>query len=87
MPKVIVYSKANCSQCYLTELALKKHGVMYSVKKIDEDEDALTFVRSLGYEAAPVVYVDNDGQVTHWSHFRKGEIDALAADARKAQSG
>ena len=85
MPKVIVYSKANCQQCSLTEMALKKKGVMYSVEKIDEDEDALAFVRSLGYGSAPVVYVDNDGKVSHWSQFRKGRIDELAAGARKVQ--
>lgn len=86
MPKVIVYSKANCSQCMLTEMALKKHGVMYSVKKMDEDDNALQFVKSLGYESAPVVYVDNDGTVNHWSQFRKDRIDELAKAARKAQS-
>lgn len=85
MPKVIVYSKANCQQCNLTERALKKHGVMYSVKKVDEDANALAFVQSLGYNAAPVVYVDNDGDVTHWSQFRTGRIDELAATAKKAQ--
>lgn len=85
MPKVIVYSKANCQQCNLTEMALKKQGVMYSVKKIDEDDNALQFVKSLGYNSAPVVYVDNDGKVSHWSQFRKGNIDELAAEARKVQ--
>lgn len=85
--KVILYSKADCPKCNLTEMALKKHNVMYSVKKIDEDQNAYEFVTAtLGYSSAPVVYVDSDGQVGHWSDFRPDRIRALAANARKAQT-
>lgn len=84
--KVILYSKNNCQQCNLTEMALKKHKVMYSVKKVDEDEDAYKFVTSLGYQSAPVVYVDMDGKVDHWSLYRREKIEHLAAKAREAQT-
>lgn len=83
--KVILYSKADCPKCNLTETALHKNGVMYSVKKVDEDQDAYDFVtKTLGYSQAPVVYVDADGIVDHWSDFRPDRVKALAA--RKAQT-
>jgi glutaredoxin-like protein NrdH len=83
--KVILYSKANCPKCTLTEKALQKHSVMYSVRKVDENQDAYDFVtKTLGYSQAPVVYVDADGVVDHWSDFRPDRVKALAA--RKAQT-
>lgn len=83
--KVILYSKANCPKCTLTEKALQKYSVMYSVRKVDENQDAYDFVtKTLGYQQAPVVYVDADGVVDHWSDFRPDRVKALAA--RKAQT-
>lgn len=84
--KVILYSKANCQPCRLTEIALKKHNVMFSVRKIDEDDTAFQFVKTLGYSQAPVVYVDSDGTVSHWSGFSPERVELLAATARKAQT-
>lgn len=82
--KVILYSKANCPKCNLTETALQKSSIMYSVKKVDEDQVAYDFVtKTLGYQQAPVVYVDDDGIVDHWSDFRPDRVRALA---RKAQT-
>nr|DAP03046.1 MAG TPA: glutaredoxin-like protein [Caudoviricetes sp.] len=58
---------------------------MYSVRKVDENQDAYDFVtKTLGYSQAPVVYVDADGVVDHWSDFRPDRVKALAA--RKAQT-
>lgn len=59
---------------------------MYGVKKIDEDESALEFVRSLGYSAAPVVWVECESGVYHWSNYRKDKLDQLATYVREAQS-
>lgn len=81
--KVILYSKANCPMCSLTERALQKHGVMYSVRKMDEDQAAYDFVTQvLGYSQAPAVYVDDDGVVDHWSGFSPDKVRALARKAR-----
>lgn len=79
MAQVILYSKNNCPQCRATEVAFRKYGIMYTVKKVDEDENALTFVRDLGYDAAPVVWVNEDEKIRHWSGFRKDMIDGLRA--------
>lgn len=81
--KVILYSKNNCPKCKLTETALKKHNIMYTVTKVDENHDAYLFVtQTLGYSQAPVVYVDDDGVIDHWSDFRPDRVAELAA--RKA---
>lgn len=83
--KVILYSKKHCQQCVATEVTLKKHKVMFNKVMIDEKPDALEYVKSLGYLEAPVVVVDQDGNLTHWSGFRSSRIEELAELSRKAQ--
>ena len=71
---VIVYSKADCSGCKLTKLALDNKKIEYKEERIDLNPEALAKVKELGYLAAPVV-VAPDG--THWSGFRPDKIDTL----------
>lgn len=52
---VTVYSKSNCLQCEATFIILDEKGIEYEIVKIDESPDALTYVKSLGFQSAPVV--------------------------------
>ena len=70
---ITVYSKPNCVQCDATYRALNKHGLEYEVIDITQDEEALQTVKALGYQQAPVVFVNGD----HWSGFRPDKIKAL----------
>ncbi|MDV2982477.1 UNVERIFIED_CONTAM: glutaredoxin-like protein NrdH [Actinomycetes bacterium ARC8] len=70
---VTVYSKPSCVQCTATYRALDKAGITYNTVDISDNEDALAYVKSLGYEQAPVVVTNQD----RWSGFRPDKIDAL----------
>ncbi len=61
---VTVYSKKPCPQCDATKRVLDSMGVKYREVRVDLDESALATVKSLGYQQAPVVYVD---EKNHWS--------------------
>lgn len=77
---ITVYSKPGCPQCDATYRYLRKHGLPFEVVDLISDTDALAHVKSLGYQQAPVVVVDNGhGQVRHWSGFRLDLIRGLTA--------
>lgn len=63
---VTVYSLPSevCRQCKTTKFILDKMGVEYKEVRIDLDESAAEYVKSLGYQQAPVVVVDKKN---HWS--------------------
>ena len=69
--RVTVYSKPSCVQCNATYRALDKAGITYSIVDISANDDALTYVKSLGHEQAPVVVAGAD----HWSGFRPDNIE------------
>lgn len=72
---ITVYSKPSCVQCTATYRALDKQGLSYNVVDLTEDPHALDFVRSLGYQQAPVVVAGDD----HWSGYRPDRIKAAVA--------
>lgn len=70
---ITVYSKPACVQCTATTRALDAKGLSYDVVDLTADEDAMTFVQSLGYRQAPVVVAEAD----HWAGFRPDMIAKL----------
>jgi len=68
-----VYSKPNCAQCTATYRALDKKDINYKSVHISQDQDALEFVRFLGYSQAPIVVTNSD----HSSGFRPDKINCL----------
>lgn len=77
---ITVYSKPQCPQCDATYRALNKHGLDYQTIDLSQDSDALDYIKSLGYQQAPVVMTDED----HWSGFRPDRIKKAAAAASAA---
>lgn len=71
---VTVYSKPACVQCTATYRALDRNGIAYDTVDVTQDEEALTRIKKLGYQQAPVVITES----THWSGFRPDHIDELA---------
>lgn len=68
---ITVYSKPNCPQCTATYRKLKSLGLPHDSIDVTEDAEALVFIRSLGYQQAPVVVVREGEEVKkHWSGFR-----------------
>lgn len=77
-PQIVVYSKPSCVKCDWTYKALDAKGITYEVVDLAEDENALEYVKDLGYLEAPVVVVDDQD---HWSGFRPDHIDRIAKRA------
>lgn len=73
---VTVLTKPDCVQCDFTK---------YDVVDITVDADARQKAIDLGYFSAPVVIVEADGQVAHWSGFKPDRIKALGAEAGVTQ--
>ena len=74
--KVTVYTKPDCVQCDMTKRLLDREGIAYETIDLTEDDQAMAYVRELGYLAAPVVVANNQ----HWSGFRAERIKGLRAE-------
>ena len=70
---VTVYTLPSCVQCESTKKYLAKIDVPFEVVDLSEDVVAMDLVRTLGYQAAPVVISGDD----HWSGFRPDKLSAL----------
>lgn len=70
---IVVYSKPACVQCKATYRELAKYELEFTSIDVTEDPEALAYVKSLGYESAPVIVTDND----HWFGFSPDRIKAL----------
>jgi glutaredoxin-like protein NrdH len=75
VPTITVYSRPACVQCDATYRMLDRLGLDYTTVDVEQDAEALAYVRSLGYLAAPVVVAGDQ----HWSGYRPDELKALAA--------
>jgi glutaredoxin-like protein NrdH len=74
--QVTVYTTPTCPQCEMTKKTLTRGGVNYEVVDLSTDPQAMSYVKEeLGYVSAPVVVAGTQ----HWSGFRLGAIQNLAA--------
>jgi glutaredoxin-like protein NrdH len=71
---VTVYTLPACVQCESTKKYLANKDVPFDVVDMSEDPVALEMVKSLGYQAAPVVVAGED----HWSGFRPDKLATLS---------
>ena len=72
-----VYTKPNCQQCNFTKNFINDNGIEAEFIDVTQDENALSYIKDLGYNAMPVVYVD---EKTHWFGFRPDELEKLVAE-------
>lgn len=73
---ITVYSKPQCPQCEQTKRQLRKSGIEFIVSDVTEDSTAYETVKTLGYQALPVVVTGD----RHWSGFRPDLIRGLDAN-------
>lgn len=71
--KVTVYSKPDCMQCNFTKKWLKERNVPYTELNVEEDEEALSKVREMGYQAVPVIVTETDS----WYGFQPDKLAKL----------
>lgn len=58
---------SSCTYCRGTEILLRRRGIEVEKYRLDEDPEAMEYVKSLGYSSAPVIVVERDGEVIdHW---------------------
>jgi glutaredoxin-like protein NrdH len=74
---ITVYTKPGCVQCHATLRALQRAALDFTAVDITTDPQALDFVMSMGYVAAPVVTWGS----RHWSGYRPDRIAELADGA------
>lgn len=55
---VTVYTKNNCVQCMMTKKTLLQYGVDFTEKNVEDNIEAMEFLKSEGYQAVPVVFAD-----------------------------
>ena len=51
-----IYSKPNCKACNFTKKFINDNGIEAEFIDVTKDEEALSYVKNLGYNAMPVVY-------------------------------
>ena len=59
MQNVTVYTKNNCIQCLMTKKTLTQYGISYSEKNVENDAEALAFLKDKGYQSVPVVFSED----------------------------
>lgn len=62
----VLYSKPGCQPCRMTKRKLDAAGMYYTEVDVSTDETALAYVKSLGYEGVPVLYVSTIEGDIHW---------------------
>lgn len=72
---VTVYTKPNCMQCKFTKKFLQDKEISFETVDVTESEEALYKVKSLGFQALPVIVAD--GQEPFYG-FRPEMLQALA---------
>lgn len=74
---VTVFSKDNCVACNQTKKFLDRNGLPYNTIDITQDQAAYDKVINMGFMAAPVVMVNNQGEETAWSGYQPEKLKEL----------
>ena len=72
-----IYTKPNCVACNFTKNFISNNGIEAEFIDVTQDEQALSYIKNLGYNAMPVVYVD---ETNHWFGFRPDELEKLVTE-------
>lgn len=57
---ITVYSKPNCMQCEMTKMWLNQNKIPYDTVDVIANPKELEKIKLLGFQAMPVVTLDND---------------------------
>lgn len=59
MATITVYSKKVCPFCVAAKEKLDRWGFEYTEVDVEDDEQALEFIKSAGHRTVPQIYIDN----------------------------
>ena len=71
-----VYSLENCIECEKTKKRMRRKGIEFIEKKIEENPGIRSFAKEQGFMKAPIVVTENES----WSGFNPRRIDALEVE-------
>lgn len=77
---ITVYSlpASICIKCRAVEISMRRKGIDAKKVMVDEDAEALEFIKSLGYTEAPVIVVtEGDEVIDHWSGYSEERMLGL----------
>lgn len=61
---IVVYTKHNCPKCDMTKKVLMREGIEYTVRNVEEDGDALHYVKNvLGLSSLPVTIIEGHAPI------------------------
>lgn len=74
-----VYSKPNCIQCKMTKMWLTQNKIPFETIDIVSNPGALELVRHYGWQALPVVAIDDElsDKSKAWAGFQIDKLEAL----------
>ncbi len=73
--KVTVYTKYGCPQCDMTKRVLDGEGIEYTLINVEDDVEALTYVKEvLKFNSMPVVVIEGQEPFTG---FRPDKLQEL----------
>lgn len=74
----IVYTKNNCPQCEMTKRVLTELGVKFDTINVEENEEALRYVKdTLGFSAMPVIVAEGR---TPFTGFQPDKLNELKGE-------
>ena len=71
--KIKVYTKEKCIQCKMTKKLMNRLGVDYTEINIDEDKEALDYLKEKGVKSAPYIETENES----WTGFQPDKIKQI----------
>jgi glutaredoxin-like protein NrdH len=83
---VVLYTKPGCQPCRVTKIKLDAAGIYYTAVDVTADPAALAFVKALGYEGVPVVFVSTPEGDEHWHGLNIGKIELHITDRPDAHA-
>jgi glutaredoxin-like protein NrdH len=67
-----------CIRCRAVEIAMRRRGIDATKVMLNEDAEAMAFIKGLGYAEAPVTVVRENGKIVdHWANFSDTKIEKL----------
>lgn len=76
---ISVYSKPRCVQCEMTKMWLNQNKIEFESVDIEANPGALELLRHYGWQALPVVAIDDElgDKSKAWAGFQIDKLEAL----------
>lgn len=74
----ILYSKNGCGKCIGTKMALKREGIEFEERNIEENPSYYVEAKTYGITNMPIVVPEKETGIDPWGDFQVENIRALA---------